>query len=320
MARTVKDYAVILLKGLGMGAADVVPGVSGGTIAFITGIYEELLNTIKGFNLSALKVLTQQGIGAFWKKINGTFLVALLGGIGIAVLSLARVLSYLMEHQPVLLWAFFFGLIIASTIFVGKQLKQWDITRVLVLLAGGVGAWFLTSASQFQTPDALWFIFVAGAIAICAMILPGISGSFMLLIMGKYAYIINAIKEMDIKTLGVFAAGCIVGLLSFSHVLSWAFRKFHDHTLALLTGFMLGSLNKVWPWKTTMETYLDRHGVLQPLVQVNVLPGDYSTISPAEAQLGITEKPDMLLFAIGLALVGFLLVFIVEKMGKKPEA
>lgn len=319
MARSVKDYVIVLLKGVGMGAADVVPGVSGGTIAFITGIYEELLDTIRGFNLSALKVLTKQGISAFWKHINGTFLLALLSGIGIAVVSLARVLSYLMEAYPVMLWAFFFGLIVASSLFVGKQLKKWDVSRVLVLVAGGVGAWFLTSASRFQTPDELWFLFVAGAIAICAMILPGISGSFMLLIMGKYELIINAIKVLDIKTLGVFAAGCIVGLLSFSHVLSWAFRKFHDHTLALLTGFMIGSLNKVWPWKTTLENYLDRHGELQPLVQVNALPGSYSTITPAETQLGITEKPDYLLFAIGLAVFGFALVIVIEMLGKKSK-
>lgn len=321
MARSLKDYFFITLKGAGMGAADVVPGVSGGTIAFITGIYEELLNTIKSFNLQAVKVLTKEGVGAFWKHINGTFLVALFLGIGISVVGLSRVLSFLMERYPVLLWAFFFGLVIASAIFVGKQLKRWDITRVLVLVAGGVGAWFLTSASHFETPDDLWFIFVAGAIAICAMILPGISGSFMLLIMGKYELIINSIKEMDVKTLGVFAAGCIVGLLSFSHVLSWAFRKFHDHTLAILTGFMLGSLNKVWPWKNTLETHIDRHGEIEPWVQVNVLPGDFSgTITDAEKAMGITEKPDYLLFAIGLAVIGFALVFLIEKLGTKKPA
>lgn len=303
---------------MGMGAADVVPGVSGGTIAFITGIYEELLDSIKSIDLKALKTLTKEGVKAFWKQINGTFLVALVLGIGISVVSLAKLLSYTMDTYPVLLWAFFFGLIVASAIFVGKQLKSWDLSRVAVLVAGGAAAWFLTSLTQVRTPDELWFIGLAGMIAICAMILPGISGSFILLMLGKYEFIINAIKDVNIPVLATFGVGCIVGLLSFSRVLSWAFKKFHDHTLALLTGFMIGSLNKVWPWKNTLENYADRHGDLQPLVQQNVLPGDYSSvITPAESALELTEKPDYLLSVIALALAGFILVFLIERLGKK---
>lgn len=304
---------------MGMGAADIVPGVSGGTIAFITGIYEELLDSIKSVDLGALKALRKDGLKGFWKHINGNFLVAVLAGIAISVVSLVKALSYALENYSVILWAFFFGLIVASAIFVGKQLKKWDASRVAVLVAGGVAAYFITQATRTETPEELWFVFISGAIAICAMILPGISGSFILLILGKYAFIINAIKELDFAVITVFGVGCIVGLLSFSRLLSFAFKKFHDHTLALLTGFMLGSLNKVWPWKNTLETYVDSHGDLAPMVQQNVLPGDYGTVTVAEQAMGITEKPDYLLPAIGLAVLGFAVVFVIERLGSGKE-
>ncbi|MCB9231165.1 MAG: DUF368 domain-containing protein [Bacteroidia bacterium] len=305
MQRTLKDYALITLRGLGMGAADVVPGVSGGTIAFISGIYEELINSIKSVDHNAVKTLFKQGPVAFWKHINGSFLAALFLGIGISILSLAKLLSYLMDTYPTLLWGFFFGLIVASAVYVATKIKKWNVTTVVSLVVGIGVAYFITSLTQTQTPEAPWFVFLSGVIAICAMILPGISGSFLLVILGKYKYIINAVKELDLVTLLTFAAGCFVGLISFSHVLSWLFKKYHDLTVALLTGFMVGSLNKVWPWKNTLETYLNSHGEEVPLVQENVLPG------------GFTEGEPYTLGVIGLAVAGFLLVLVIERLGKQ---
>lgn len=318
--RTAKDYLIIVAKGFGMGSADVVPGVSGGTIAFVTGIYEELIGSIKSINLEAVKVLGKEGIAAAWKHINGSFLIALFAGILISIFSLAKGLSYLLDNYPVVLWSFFFGLIVASAIYVGRQVKQWDIGKIITLLVGAGVALAITMLTKVETPHEAWFVFIAGAIAICAMILPGISGSFILVIMGQYAFILNAVKEMDVKVILSFAAGAIIGLLSFARVISWLFKKYHDHTIAVLTGFMIGSLNKVWPWKTTVEAYMDRHDEWQPLIQNNVLPGAYEVITPAEAtQLGITEKPSMLLPAIGMAIVGFALVMLLERVGKEKD-
>jgi putative membrane protein len=316
--RTLKDYLLLAAKGFGMGSADVVPGVSGGTIAFITGIYEELIDSIKSINLGTLTMLRKEGLAATWKQINGNFLVAVFAGILISVFSLAKGLSHLLEHYPVLLWSFFFGLIIASSLLVARQLKNWDVSKVITLLVGAAIAWFITTLTQVETPHDWWFIFLSGAIAICAMILPGISGSFILVILGQYAFVLNAVKELNLEVVLSFAVGCVVGLLSFARLISWLFKKFHDHTIAILTGFMIGSLNKVWPWKNTLETYKDRHGEFKPLVQENVLPGDYNTITPAEAtDLGITDKPDNLVFAILLCLAAFVLVWGLDLLGRR---
>lgn len=305
MQRSLKDYFLITLRGIMMGAADVVPGVSGGTIAFITGIYEELIDSIKSIDHIGVKLLFKEGIPAFWKHINGWFLVALFTGIGISILSLVKVISYLLETFPTMLWGFFFGLIVSSALYIGLKIKKWGVLRGVALAAGIAIAYFITTLTQTQTPDAPWFIFLAGMIAICAMILPGISGSFLLLILGKYKYIIHSIKEFDLITIATFGAGCVVGLLSFSHVLSWLFKKYHDMTIAVLTGFMVGSLNKVWPWKNTLETYVDRHGDVMPLVQQNVFPGSY------------TEGDPSTMAVIGLAIAGFLVVLLLERLGKQ---
>lgn len=241
--------ASVAFKGMCMGAADVIPGVSGGTIAFLMGIYGELLDSIKSVNGEALKLLFKGKIGAFWKHINGTFLASLLAGILISVLSLAKLMKYLLEFHPIQLWSFFFGLILASAIYILKGLDKWSLNNVISLLAGTAMGAFICLASPAATPDELWFVFLSGAIAICAMILPGISGSFILLLMGKYAYIMSAVTEMDILVLAVFAIGCAVGIVSFSHILSWLLKNFYMPTIALLSGFMVGSLLKVWPWK-----------------------------------------------------------------------
>ncbi|MCD8193730.1 MAG: DUF368 domain-containing protein [Tannerellaceae bacterium] len=275
MNRSIKDYSLVTLKGIGMGAADVVPGVSGGTIAFIVGIYEELINSIKSINLQSLKLLFSGKLKAFWQAINGNFLFSLVLGIGISIFSLAKLITWLLIAYPVLVWSFFFGLVLASTWLVSKDVKKWNPVTILCFIAGAVIAWYITVATPAETPSNLLFIFLCGAIAICAMILPGISGSFILVLLGKYFYIMEAVKNVDITIIAVFIAGACVGITSFARVLSFALNRFHDITIAVLAGFMLGSLNKVWPWKEVVETYTDRHGVVKPLVEANILPDQF---------------------------------------------
>ncbi len=292
-----------------MGAADAVPGVSGGTVAFITGIYEELIESIRRIGPRAVGLLFTQGPIAFWTHINGTFLLVLLVGILGSLITFARVAVYLLETHPAMLWAFFFGLILSSAVWMLGQVKRWDTAKLLVVMLGGVVALALTLVTPVQAQMSSLSIFLAGAIAICAMILPGISGSFILLLMGMYAPIMAAIKGFQLDVLGLFMAGCAVGLLSFSHLLSWMFRRYHDLTVALLTGFMLGSLNKVWPWKYTTAYRIDSHGVQVPLVQDNVLPYSYQAL---------TGDDPYLLLAILLMLFGAALVYILElKMNSK---
>ena len=285
MERKWKDYALLMLKGLGMGAADVVPGVSGGTIAFIVGIYDELIDSIKSINMQSLKLLFTGKLRAFWKAINGNFLFFLIAGIAISVFSLAKLITFLLETEPVLVWSFFFGLVLASTWFVSKDIKEWNWKTVPSFLAGAVIAYYITVATPAETPTHLLFIFLCGAIAICAMILPGISGSFILVLLGKYFYIMEAVKTLDFVVLGVFALGCLLGITSFSRLLSYALKHLRNITLAVLSGFMLGSLNKVWPWK-----------VVENGTEQNVLP-----------QTEVAE-------GIALMRVGFFLVYVLEKV------
>jgi len=301
-----KSHLPIFFRGMGMGAADVVPGVSGGTIAFISGIYEELIDTIKSFDLSLLQCLIKEGVAVAWKKSNANFLVALFAGIAVSVLSLVRVIHYLLDFHPILIWSFFFGLIVASAIAVGMKIQKWNIAAIALLLVGGGIAYWITQTTPSETPDSLWFIFFSGSLAICAMVLPGISGSFILLLLKKYDYVTEAIKNMDVLTILVFLAGCAVGLLSFSKVLSWMFKKFHDATIALMTGFMIGSLSVVWPWKKVIESRMNSHGELVPFRYQSVLPQQYD----GESQW---------LMASLLALVGFALIFIIDSIGKKTE-
>lgn len=299
MKRGIKDYGMLMLKGIAMGAADVVPGVSGGTVAFIVGIYEELINSIKSINPTNLKLLFSLRIAEFWKAINANFLLALVSGIAISIFSLAKLITYLLENEPVLVWAFFFGLVLSSTYFVAKTITQWDWKTYLFFVIGTVGAYFITVATPTETPNNLFFIFLCGAIAICAMILPGISGSFILVLLGKYFYIMSAVKSLDIVVMLVFICGAFIGITSFSNVLSFLLRRFHNTTIATLAGFMLGSLNKVWPWKETVENYVDSHGHIKPLVEENILPNT------------------LLWEGIGLMLFGFILVYVLEKISQK---
>ncbi|MBP8790153.1 MAG: DUF368 domain-containing protein [Breznakibacter sp.] len=296
MKRKMKDYALLITKGMAMGAADVVPGVSGGTIAFIAGIYEELINSIKSFNLNSFKLLFSGKIAAFWQAVNANFLLALVTGIAISVFSLAKMITWLLVAHPVLVWSFFFGLVLASTWFVSKGITQWNWKTISSFLIGALIAYYITAITPSETPNSLFFIFLCGMIAICAMILPGISGSFILVLLGKYFYIMDAVKSFDLVIIIVFAAGAAIGITSFSHVLSYAFKKFHNITMAVLAGFMLGSLNKVWPWKETISTFVDSHGVTKPLMETNIFPNQ------------------LVWQAIVLAIAGFATVYILEKV------
>ncbi|MFT2089808.1 DUF368 domain-containing protein [Paraglaciecola sp. 2405UD69-4] len=289
-----------------MGAADAVPGVSGGTIAFMTGIYEELIYSLKQCGFGALQVLSKQGIKAAWQYINGNFLVAIFGGVLLSLLTVSRAVLYLLDNHPILLWSFFFGLILAAVWSLVRHIKKWDISAILIFVVGAVSAWFITVMSPTSIESSPLIIFVSGMIAICAMILPGISGSFILLLLGMYAPMLTAIKELQIATLAIFAAGCASGLISFSHVLSWMFKHHKTKTLALLGGFMLGSLNKVWPWKETIESVINRHGKEIPLVQNNISPFTYETLNNQTAYLW---------YAIALSLFGMFLVILLEKIG-----
>lgn len=292
---------MLVLKGIGMGAADVVPGVSGGTIAFIVGIYEELLDSIKSINPTNIKLLLKGQFKAFWEAINANFLLSIVCGIGISIFSLAELITYLLEHHPILVWSFFFGLVLASTWFVSKDIKKWNWKSISSYIAGIVIAYYITIATPASTPTNLAFIFLCGVIAICAMILPGISGSFILVLLGKYFYIMEAVKNLDFLILIVFACGAIIGITSFSRVLSYALKNWHDVTISVLAGFMLGSLNKVWPWKECIETYTDSDGNIQPLIEHNILPDQL--------------VPE----AIALAFLGFAIVYVLEKLSMKKS-
>ena len=281
-----------------MGAADVVPGVSGGTMAFILGIYEELIESIREFGQPRfLRALVRFRIREVFSIINWKFLLAVLGGIGLAVLTLARILEWLLQNRPTLVWSFFFGLVLASVFAVARRVQRWRLPLWIALAAGGVFAYILVGLVPLQTPDAPWFLFLSGAIAICAMILPGISGAFILVLLSKYQYVLNAVNRRDVFDLLWVALGAGIGIVAFSQVLGWLFRRFHDVTVAVLTGLMLGSLRKVWPWKVDVEFMIGRHGERIPTVQHNVLPDAFT------ADVGM---------CIGLAVLGLLLVLLLD--------
>ena len=247
---------IVAVKGACMGAADVIPGVSGGTIAFIMGIYDDFVGSLAAINGEAVKLLFKGQFKAFWKHINGSFLLSLVIGIGISVVSLAGLMQMLLSDFPIQTWAFFFGLIVASSIFIIRGISGWRLREGLLLVLGIILGVVICTLSPTQTPDGLWFIFLSGALAICAMILPGISGSFILLILGKYQYIMGVISDLvsgiefgrNLLILGVFAIGAVVGILGFSKFLHWLLARWNKETLIVLAGFIIGSLAKVGPW------------------------------------------------------------------------
>ena len=305
MKRSLKDYAIISLKGVAMGAADVVPGVSGGTIAFISGIYEELIGSINQINLKLFSLLKEEGVGSVWKQVNGNFLLALLIGIGVSVLSLARVIRHLLETQPVLIWSFFFGLVLASIIYVAKKITRWYPGTVVLLIAGAALAYFITTLTPQEAEVTYPFVFLSGALAICAMILPGISGSFILLLLGMYKPVLDAIHYRDLGVIAVLMVGAVVGLLSFSRLLKWLFDHYENLTLAVLTGFILGSLNKIWPWKEVLESEMI-NGKLKVLKERSISPFSY-------------EGEPQLAWAIFFAVLGIGFILLLERMADQKS-
>ena len=307
-----------------MGAADIVPGVSGGTIAFISGIYQRLINSIKAFDYRLFPLIKRLDLKAIWRQIDGTFLTVLFAGIITSFVSLAKIVKYLISYYPLLLWSFFFGLILASIITVIKEIKQWNKMVILSLILGSIIAYYLTIISPSETPESWWFIFISGMIAICAMILPGVSGSFLLLMIGKYSFIlgtisnlVNSIKEVDINgilenglPILIFILGCIIGLLSFSHFISWVLKRYWNVSIALLAGFMTGSLNKIWPWKEVIETYTNRRGEIKPLIEKSVLPHIY------ESSLELNPQ---IFYCLSFMLLGFFIVLILKSASKNYE-
>lgn len=330
-SRNLSQYLVITLKGLAMGAADAVPGVSGGTIAFISGIYEELVTTISSINLSLLKTLKNKGFSAFWKQLNGNFLIALLLGIIISFLSFMRLAKYLIENHPVLIWSFFFGLIIASIYYVGRQITKWSLRTILAIIVGTIVAFVITTLPSLGTNENSMYLFMAGAIAICAMILPGISGSFILVVLGAYKTLSDAIADLNIQRLLIFVSGAIIGLLSFSRILKWLFKNYKNSTLALLTGFIIGSLNKVWPWKETITVFSKEKGTIIPFASVTD-SGTLSVFQKSEQNFEtyktafersvspfyyseINHSLDSQIYwAILFAVIGFISIFILERI------
>jgi putative membrane protein len=296
-----------------MGAADIVPGVSGGTVAFITGIYPRLLHSIRSFDLAALRLLLRGELRAAWQHVDASFLTWLLAGIGTSIFTLARVLGWLLNHYPEPLWAFFFGLILASAFMLLRQVPVWNMARVLALLLGTLAALAIALAPRAGFLGGHPGVFLAGFIAICAMILPGISGSFILLLLGMYTAVLTAIRSFDLVFLGVFALGAAGGLLCFSRLLDWLLSRYRGATIAVLTGFLFGSLAAVWPWKQTLSWVAGRDGDPRPAQQWPVLPGDYLA--------GTGEQP-LLLLCVALACTGLFLVLLVDlRWGKlKVEA
>jgi len=305
-----KQYLGLYFRGLCMGGADVVPGVSGGTMAFILGIYEELVDSIRAMARPPfLRAILGLRIGDAARAANLPFLLAVGAGIATAILSLARLLLYLLDHYPVLVWSFFFGLVLASVVVVTDRIGRWTPGLLLGAGVGGVGAYWFVGLVPTQTPDTWWFLFLSGALAICAMILPGISGAFVLVLLGKYQYVLNALLQRDVVTLAFFLSGIVVGIVSFAQLLGWLFRRYHDPTVAVLSGLMLGSLRKVWPWKHDLATIVDRHGKTIPTAQENVLP-QWSVAGAFNAEIAA---------ALVAALVGFGLVVVLERWARRSS-
>ena len=317
--KKITDYIMVAVKGACMGAADVIPGVSGGTIAFITGIYDQLISSINSINGTAVKLFFSGKFKEFWKHINGNFLLSLFCGIIISVLSLAGLMQYLLEHHPIQTWAFFFGLIVASSIFILRGIEGWNLKSVIFLILGVILGIVVCTLSPTQTPDALWFIFLSGAVAICAMILPGISGSFILLILGKYKYIMGTITGVTtgaavgegLVILGVFAVGAVCGILAFSRFLHWLLARYHKQTLLVLAGFIIGSLVKVWPWNN-MEAI-----VISQFPEIADMAAATGQAIPVEVLADYLPQVNMQIgSAVLFALIGFFLVTGIEIVGK----
>ncbi len=310
---------MVAIKGACMGAADVIPGVSGGTIAFIMGIYDEFVGSLASINMEALKLLFSGKLKEFWKHINGSFLLSLAIGIGCSIILLAGLMQYLLAHQPIQTWAFFFGLIVASSLFIIRGIQGWGVREILFMILGIVLGVVICTLTPTQTPDSLWFIFLSGALAICAMVLPGISGSFILLILGKYEFIMGAISDLvsgvnfgsNFLILSVFGTGVIIGILAFSKFLHWLLARWQKETMIVLAGFIIGSLVKVWPWSNMDAIVKSQFPVVAQMEETGTT--DLSGVIAEYSGLVNYEISS----AIGFALLGFALVTGIEIAGKK---
>lgn len=305
-----------------MGIAETIPGVSGGTIAFITGIYERLLESIGNIGLPALKAWKEEGFSAFWRTIDGNFLLRLAAGMVLGILVGVFGMSYLLVNFPLPVWGFFFGLIAASAVYIGRKVNRWSWQAILLLLLTAALAYWVTIATPAQGSESLWYVFICGLIAISALMLPGLSGSFMLLLLGMYQFILHrtlkegVLEQHDLSaviTLGVFGIGCLVGVFTFARVLSWLFDHYRDLTMAALTGFMLGSLNKVWPWQQVLQTRIDSKGEEQVLFSSSVSPTSFGALR----ENFFYGNDPQLLPVLFVMLMGFAIIFVVEKAGER---
>jgi putative membrane protein len=319
-SRNLLQYLIITAKGLAMGAADVVPGVSGGTIAFISGIYEELIETLNKLDIGFLSAWKKEGFFKAWRRYNLGFLLALFSGVAISILSLAKLITWLLSNHPILVWSFFFGLVLASILYVGRQIFKWDLKTISAILMATGLSYAITLARPIGDTNSTWFLFFAGFIAIIAMILPGISGAFILLLLGAYKSIIGTITQLSegisnldwtlfstaFLKIGVFGLGAIFGLKLFSRVLNWLFQHHKDLILATLTGFMIGALNKIWPWKEVLEYRINHTGEEIPFLEKTILPTNYAS--------------DPLIWsALLFMIIGFLTIFLLERIATKKN-
>ncbi|HLW33559.1 MAG TPA: DUF368 domain-containing protein [Aequorivita sp.] len=318
--RNLLQYLLITAKGLAMGAADVVPGVSGGTIAFISGIYEELIETIHKIDLGFFRIWKQQGFQASWQHYNLSFLLALFSGVFISILSFAKLITWLLEVYPIMVWSFFFGLVVASIVYVGKQVARWHLSTISALVIATAISYVITIAEPVASPDSSWFLFLAGFIAIIAMILPGISGAFILLLLGAYTTVIGLVTQLiegvsalnssqilgAVGKISIFALGAIVGLKIFSRALNWMFKHHKNLILAVLTGFMIGALNKIWPWKQVLQYRTNHAGDQIPFLEKSILPQNF-------------DGNPYFFYAILFAIIGFLTIFLLEMIANKKN-
>lgn len=316
--KRMKYYLVLFLKGFGMGAANVIPGVSGGTIALITGIFEELINSIKSFDIKAIKLFFTGKWKSFIEHTNFLFLVVVFAGTIVSIFSLAVLLKFLFTFYPVYIWAFFFGLIIASVYFVGKTISKWRWNVILSFMVGTIAAIVISVISPATSNSSTWYLFICGIVAICSMILPGLSGSFVLILMGNYIMMLDAVKDIDFKILSPVIVGAVFGLIAFSHILSWLFKKYKDQTIALLTGFILGSLAILWPWKISY----DMEGKLIPANKLGAFINSQGIVIEEKIKVSRMEQilPDSfdktVPFAIIFMVIGFITIYLIEKFAE----
>ncbi len=296
-----KEWLILFTKGLGIGAANVIPGVSGGTIALITGIFEKLIDSIKSFNLTALKLIFKADFKGFAKHVNLDFLIAVFLGVAVSILTFARVLDYLFTNYPVYIWAYFFGLIMASVFFVGKTISRWSFGVILIFIIGTGIAGAISMLPAAAENSSFLYLFLCGVVAVCSMILPGLSGSFILILMGNYKLVmIDAVNNLDLMILLPVVIGAAVGLLGFSYFLSWIFKKYKDQTIALLTGFILGSLAILWPWKHEITKTFG--GKIKVIGYERFFPEHFNT---------------EVILAIVYAVLGIASIWLLEKMAMK---